>query len=304
MRIIKFLFSGLIITLIVGVVTFFIARESLLVWTLADLRTSLSTLRQIEKNPRAYALECRQKGTTVETDVIDKLQLRFISPTEYVLEVVCTQFSLDPIVLQTKELPRFVTKLPGNTGIIWGDSPSAIGLSVFGRSRAIIVEKEEILYSPINEGFSYGVGPVSSCRAYGFYCCNQDTQLGKGDQFNGVSDCPLTCYSQCVTRPIVLSFTSDPYMDINTRVTQVKSGETVTFSYVVNANSADENFQVVLETGDGANYTSHQESGMFEHSYSCQANKCSYAANLKVVNSDGIESAKLTINSIRIEVSN
>lgn len=304
MRIIKFLFSGFVVTAIVALVAFFIARESLLVWALADLKTSISVLRQIEKNPRAYALECRQKGTTVETDVIDKLQLRFISPTEYVLEVVCTQFSLDPIILQTKQLPQFVTKLPGNTGLIWGDSPSAIGISVLGRSRAIIIEQKEVLYSPIDENFSYGVGPISSCRAYGFYCCNQDTQLGKGDQYNGVSDCPLSCYSQCLTRPIVLSFTSDPYMDINTRITQAKTGEMVTFSYVVNANSSLDDYQVILETGDGNSYNAKKESGIFEHRYDCQAGKCSYEALLKVVNSDGIESARLTINSIRVEVSN
>lgn len=302
MRIIKFLLGGLVFAAIGSAIVFFAGREMLMVWSMAQMRTSISILKQIDKNPRAYALQCRQKGVTVETDVIDKLQLRFISDNEYVVEVVCAQFSLDPIIIERKTLPQFVTKLPGNTGIIWGDAPSGVGLFVLGRERAVVVEEGEIFYTPIIEDFRYGVGPLSTCQAYGFECCHTDIQIGQGDQFNGVSDCPDTCHSQCVNRPVVLSFTSDPFMDIKTRITTVQSGDQVTFSYVVDNNEEGQPAQVELVTGDGQSYNSDQSSGSFTHSYKCATGNCSYRAVLSLINSVGIESAVLPINTINIRV--
>lgn len=304
MRILKFMSAALFIALIIGGIGFLIARESMLIYAVAQIRTSISILKQIEKNPKAYALQCRQMGVSVETDVIDKLQLRFVSPTEYVVEVVCAQFSLDPIVIERRSLPKFVLKLPGSSGIIWGNSPSALGISVFGRKRAVVVENKEIFYSDVGENFIYGMSPVSSCQAYGFSCCQKETQIGQGSLFNGVSDCPATCYSQCVSRPMVLSFASDPFMDFETRVATVQKGEIVTFSYVAQANSDDEIGTIELSTGDGQKYTATEMVGSFTHSYQCLSVSCTYQATIRLVNSMGIESALLPINIITIKVSN
>lgn len=285
-------------------ISFLVGREIFLVLGVTQIRTSLSLLRQIDKNPKAYGQQCRQKGVTVDSDVLSSLQLRFISSNEYVVEVVCSQFSMDPIVIETKKLPQFVKKLPGNTGIVWGESASGIGLEVFGRKRAIVVEKQEIFYSPVDDRLSYGVGPSSSCQAYGFQCCQLETQLGLGDQYNGVNDCPLTCFSSCQSRPLVLSFTSDPFIDLETRVTTIGSGDSVTFSYVVNPFVADNIATVELDTGDGQTFQSTQLTGTFDHTYECQNMPCRYPARIKVVNSAGVESADLSVNNILIEVNN
>lgn len=304
MRILKFIVVGLLILALVGGVGVIIGREALLVFSVAQIRTSISTLRQIEKNPKAYALECRQKGVSVETDVIEKLQLRFISPTEYVLEVVCAQFSLDPIVIEKKSLPQFVVKLPGSSGIIWGDAPSAVGLSVFGRNRAVVVESKEIFYTNITDDFFYGVSPISSCQAYGFLCCQKENQIGQGSLFNGVSDCPSSCYSECISRPMILSFNSDPFMDFQTRTTKVKADEMITFSYVAQTNGIDDNGVIELSTGDGQKYTSSEMNGTFTHNYQCPSSTCNFQATIRVVNGQGIESALLPINIISVNVLN
>ncbi len=300
MRILKFLLSSLIVIAIVSGLGFLLAREALLIWGVARVRTSLSKIKSISKNPTNYARQCRQMGADPGQTLIYAYQLRFTSDKSYVTEVVCEQFQNNPIQVESNTLPFFIKKLPGSSGIIWGDSISGIALEVWGRKRAIIVEKEEILYENYDDSSFLGVSPLSSCVGFGFNCCNTQSSQGVGEQYTGVNDCPKTCFSGCSPRPILLSFISDPFPDIETKIARVGAGETVVFNYVLDDQGVDGN-TVVIDFGDGQSQSSDQISGFFEHVYSCTGS-CSYVAKIDIKNSNGVSAADTPVNQIRIQV--
>lgn len=295
MRVIKFFFRSVVILTMVGAVVGLGAREILLSLGVSQIKSSLSSMRKANAQ-RSYLEACRQKGSGSPTSTI---QLRFISDTEYLYEVVCGQFSLDPIVIETKNLPFLVQKKPGSSGIIWGNNLSGITLEIFGRSKSIWVESEDIFQS--SEMVELGFGPISSCSGYGFNCCQIASQAGTGEQLQGVNDCPRSCFSACMSRPVLLSLSSQPFADRNTRILTVKSGELVDFSYVVDKGEA-ESIQVTLEYGDGEKDLFTQTNDQSNHSYLCQTVRCEYLLKLSVVDNNGVEASDSQLNRMRIVV--
>ncbi len=301
MRIIKFLLASAVALLIFGGIGLFLGREALLLWGVTQIKTDLARLQGISHNYGDYARQCRQKGSVLETNLIESYQLRFISPTDYVLEVVCAEFRLDPIVVASKSLPPYVRKLPGNAGILWGNAPSGIVVDAFGRRRTIVVEQEQMFFEGFDETASLGVGPVSSCAGYGFSCCQEETESGTGDQYVGVTDCPRSCYSECVKKPVILSFTSDPFMDPKTRTTTISSGEEVLFSYVIDSQGG-EGHTVTVDFGDGEDQTLTELSSTATHQYRCTTGRCRYTARLLVTDNQGIQSAETALSKIQVAV--
>lgn len=300
MRILKFLLTSILIVAILGGVGFLVTREALLIWGVAKLRTSLSQLKQIDRNRDNYISECRKQGAELNENIISRLQLRFVSDREFVLEVICAQFQLSPILVGEVSLPPFVTKVPGSSGVIWGDDQSGVVLSVWGRQRAVIVEQRELIYETPKESLSFSNGPTTSCQGYGFVCCQEETSQGTGDQYTGVTDCPRSCYSACVSRPVVLSFVSDPFMDPQTRVASISSGETVTFTYVVDSQKPLSEVRIVY--GDGQTEAAAESDGSFTHTYLCNSGACQNEVFLTATDVTGATAVLTPVSKISIQV--
>ncbi|HYD34560.1 MAG TPA: hypothetical protein VD999_00675 [Vitreimonas sp.] len=304
MRVLQTIFISLLFLAVAAGVGFLVAREAFLIWGVATVRESVTQMRRISVNSGIYLQQCKEKGISdLNQEIIGSIQLRFESSNTYVIEVVCAQFPLSPITVTTKKLPMFVTKIPGAAGIIWGENRSGVGLTVWGRSRAIVVENREVTYQPIsaNEPGELGFSPVSSCSGYGFTCCALDNSLGQGNQLTGVSDCPRSCYQQCQVRPQVLSVTTQPFYDPATRQVIVAAGESLEINYVVDTLS-QELKEVTVEYGDGTSETFTTKTGTANHTYSCFEAKCEFQASVKVTDRTGTESPLTHLSSVKVVV--
>ena len=299
MRIIKFIFKSIILLAIVGGVGFLLAREILLFIGVSKIKSSLSSLRSIAVQ-KSYFTQCREKGSVfIDGDDPATMQLRFISSTEYVVEVLCSQFSIDPILVEQEELPRFVSKVAGGSGIIWGDARSGITLESFGRQKIVAVEGRIVITPPV--GSELGIGPVTSCSGYGFSCCKSESEQGVGQQFTSSVDCPKSCYSSCVSRPVILAFNTQPAMDLQRRLAIISSGETVTFSFVIDP-GLDNSVSAKLDYGDGQQAIFYGDKQIANHTYQCSQQECLHEVKLTVENDKGVSAADLPIMNMSVLV--
>lgn len=296
MRIIRFLLLSLGVLLIVSGLSFLLTREILLQWGVSQVQSSLSQLRQVSKNAGKYIQDCQKKGVIdPNKPAISSLHIRFTSDSDYVLEAVCAQFSLEPLVISQAKLPPFVNKVPGQSGIIWGEDLSGIRLAIWGRSRTVAVENLSV-EEPSN-GQELGEGPVTTCSGYGMQCCPLDSSLGEGDQIVTATDCPKSCYSRCQTRPQVLSFASQPFFDVETRQLKIAPGDSVDLISVVEW--AGEPGVITLDFGDGEQIQTTESRDAHSHTYRCFQAVCTYTARVSVKNGAGLESASLRTSSTR-----
>ncbi|NCQ66109.1 MAG: hypothetical protein COZ34_04595 [Candidatus Pacebacteria bacterium CG_4_10_14_3_um_filter_34_15] len=317
MRIIKLLFSAIIIFLLITVTGFFIARESLLFWGTSKIKNSLRTLT-LSKSRDSFISQCKQLGSTfVNGEDLVTYRLRFLSSNEYLLEAVCSQFSFDPILIEQVVLPNFVTKVPGTSGFILGSRPNGIELQVFSeeiskisdaikidltglsRKQALIADNGVIISD--GEDRFIGGGPVTSCNGYGYECCQDVSQTGIGDKITGLVDCEKSCYSACATRPVVLSFNSNPLFDPQARSLEITNEATVEFTYVADAGKAT-TVGGVLDFGDGKKLPISGLAGQSSHTYSCARASCEYTVRLVLEDNWGVESAETNISKIKIIV--
>lgn len=318
MRVIKFLFSSFLVLAVIAGGAFLITREVLLQWALSTVRQSLGVLRQDSVHAGAFFLDCQKKGGVVSDTqpLISAFQLRFTSSTEYVLEVVCAQFPSDPILVSSHQLPMFVTKIPGQAGILWGNERSGIGLQVWGRSRAILASDREVQYETASKQLGgLGVGPAAACQGYGFMCCPSDSSVGVGEQIGSATDCPKTCYQSCAYRPVVLSLVTQPFFDPKLRVLSVAEGESVEFSYVLDVIKT-KGATGTLDFGDGEQVPLSIPRGQATHTYSCSNSaggsgaamtgssqgRCQFTAQILLQDGAGVEIADTPVRSVRIVV--
>ena len=299
MRIIKFIFKSIIFIVIIGGGGFLLAREILLFTGISQIKSSLSILRSASVQ-KSYFAKCKEKGAVfIEGSDPAVMQLRFISSNEYVLEMLCSGLSIDPILLDQKQLPKFVNKIVGNSGIIWGDAKSGITLEVFNRQKSVGVDGRFIvIFNPNSE---LGMGPITSCTGYGFSCCKFESEQGVGQQLNNSTDCPKSCYSSCVNRPVVLAFNTQPVLDLQKRLVVIPSGESIAFSFVIDSGSTDL-VSVKLDYGDGQEDMFYTDKQMTTHTYQCFEQECLRQVKLTVENDLGISAANLPIMDMTVLV--
>ena len=299
MRIIKFIFKSVLSTAILVSVGFLLAREILMFMGVSKVKSSLSTLRSASVQ-KSYFTKCKEKGSVfIDGDDPAVMQLRFVSDNEYVLEVLCSQFSIDPILLERVQLPMFIKKVAGQTGIIWGDTRSGIALEAFKKQRSIGVEDRVI--TSFSTDSELGVGPITSCAGYGFSCCRYESEQGSGEQFSGSLDCPKTCFSSCEDRPIILSFNTQPFLNLKDRSVTINNGESITFSFVIDYGLTD-SVAVEVNYGDGQVDSFYKDSQTFTHDYQCSKKECSYSVKLSAKNSQGISAVDLPIMNMLVLV--
>lgn len=317
MRILAFFAKFTFIVFLAAGTGFLIAREVLLRMAANTVESSVSELLLISQRGSSSA-SCLTKGITINPSTGGPvLQLRFISDTEYVLEVNCVENSLDPVLLKQNVLPPFVTKTQGGSGFTLQPKQSAVELTVFAeledfvaqwlfveptfisRSTTIAATNGRVVedYSPLD----YDNGPVTSCTGYGYFCCDIVSQKGVGASITGLTGCEKSCYSQCVSRPLVLSFTTSPFYDFKTRSLTVRQGETVEFAYVSDPGKGN-TVTAMISFGDGDTQEVTADSGSALHKYACAEARCEYTAKLKLVDNWGVESAETGISAVTIIV--
>lgn len=302
MRILSFLFKSFIVLTILGVAGFFIGRELLLYSGTAQLRNATVQLRQVAQNRSPYIVECQKRGATdLTVDVIEKIQLRFSDSRAYSVEVLCRHLSLDPIIVSEHTLPLFVTKVPGTSGLVWDSGMNAVGLELWGRTKTFVLEGTDFSSTNAEANVLLASGPITTCEGYGYSCCGSESAEGVGNQITIAQDCPRTCYQQCVSRPVVLSFSTDPYFDITTRLLEISPEQEVTFSYVADFGGSTK-ATVIIDFGDGNQQEFDTTQGTTTHAYSCTKRGCQYSAQLKIVNNEKVESVPTTISQVQINV--
>lgn len=297
MRIIKFIFRSILTLLLLSGIAFLVAREVLLFMGVSKIKSSLSTLRRASIS-KSYFKKCRELGAFFDSGDETVLQLRFISPQEYLSEILCSHASINPIVIGREKLPMFVTKADLDSGIVWGNGRSAVTLEIFGRHRAVGVEEQAITTFSSSAG-SYG--PVTSCQGYGYQCCQPESEQGVGKVLATAVDCPRACYQTCERRPVVLSFNTQPVMKRDKREVNISSGESVDFSYVVDGGFAKQ-VNVKLNYGDGQLDTFATDKKVVSHTYHCTQVACVYEVSLSVEDDKHIQAADLPVMHLRVKV--
>ena len=311
-----FLSVSLFFLLVLGV-GFYFTREYLLYRGVENFKKSVLVVRKNNTGSSACAAKAPDLlgVNTSGADIIT--QLRFTSSSEYVAEVLCPGYSFDPIILDSKELDTYVTKVAGASGIVLGPERTGIELAVFEELQNRInsalntnfqfIQKNSTVVMEDNQfvvllpGEDLGTGPATSCEGYGFQCCQSDSQVGVGEPLLGTATCEKSCYSSCVRRPIVLSMNTNPFFDVQTRTLTVNSGESVDFGYVVDT-GASETVQVVMNYGDGVTEDSIETSATLSHIYNCPTDFCEYQASLVASDSWGITSADTQVSRLQVRV--
>jgi hypothetical protein len=280
---------------------FFITREFLLTMGTSAMKNSLKQVATVSKNSGIYAAECRKKGIIeLDESSIKTIQLRFTSDTEYQIEVICRQFSLDPIIVDNGQLPKFIKKTDGYSGVVWGEDLSGVAIESFGKVKSVYVEDFSIYLGNLVD-VEGSIGPLTSCEGHGFDCCSIDTTIGKGEKLTKVSDCPQNCYESCVRRPVVLSVSTQPFFDLKTRVLTVASGDDVVVAYVIDpADSKD--LDVKIDFGDGEAAHMSEFNGDTLHKYNCNKQSCKYNLEVTAVNEKGTEAARTSITRVTVIV--
>lgn len=304
--------------LVVGITGFFLTREYFLYQGVENFKKSVLVLQRTQKEAASLCQAKIPDLLNVNTaDQTSKLQIRFTSSKDYVLEVLCPTFQFAPVVVQEKSLDMFVTKTPGASGIVLGPDRTGVELVVFERlqkevnellgtnfpyiskSKPVVLEGNNFIQ--ITPAEDLGSGPIASCEGFGYQCCQPETHIGVGDKLDGLPACETTCYSQCVKRPIVLTFTSNPFFDVKTKTTTVSPGETVDFSYLVDPGDSD-TIQVELNYGDGETQMMVEKNAMGSHVYNCELAECTYVAKIRATDQWGIDSADTSVSRITIKV--
>lgn len=297
MRIIRFLFTSLVFLSIFSVIGYFLVREGMLIYSVARIRTAMQTMRRISSNSGVYIEECRKKGVVEEGAAIGTIQLRFTSETDFRVEVICTYFTLSPITVEEYKLPPLAKKLAGQSGIIWGPEPSGITIDVWGRQRSIMVDNFDIVYP---EELGQVANPQTVCSGYGYSCCQEVISLGEGTQLSTATDCPRSCFSACVPRPLVLTFNAEPFYNPTDNSITISSGQEVNFGYVVKFPLSPGT--VMVSFGDGQQTESEEPQGTLNHVYECPSGSCQFKAELWAEDTTGRRSAQLPTSTITVKV--
>lgn len=226
------------------------------------------------------------------------IQLRFIDSHAYVLELLCTQFEGFPQQIGAGSLPRFVTKVPGSSGLAYMyDNPKRTEFSLrsFFSTRSFSFGSEYFADARLTRAI-----PQTSCAGYGYSCCDATIERTDGQvQREGVIDCPSGCATSCQSRPHFLSFSSDPYANYS-RVIEMDAGSfPVTFEY--NAELLGGRIaRVSISYGDGSSDESVSSQGSFSHTFLCDG-VCRYTVSITAYDAQGNSSLASDSTTLYIE---
>jgi hypothetical protein len=295
----KYSIALAIFLLVVGV----IVREGLLFWGTAQLKDALRTTEITGRVDEEYDRQCRQIGGGKSGGGLERVQLRFLDDTHYVVEVICQFFTNAPITVGEYTLPMFVKKYPGSSGFIWDSTQkNAVTLEVYMRRNTVMLEQGKIslVQGVLNTDEPIAM-PVTVCSGYGFQCCSTETQIGEDGQQPQASDCPEQCFQTCTSRPTILKLTSDPLPSTDTRTVRLGKGMPITYYYVTDSGQAS-SATTTLTLGDGQTQSFTDLEGSYTHQYQCDQPQCTYKVELTAVDATGIGSVSTAISVMTVVV--
>ncbi|MEK7458155.1 MAG: hypothetical protein AAB612_01560 [Patescibacteria group bacterium] len=296
--------------LLVGVV-FLISREGLLLWGQYTIQRDADRLRASAVNAKEYTTSCENTFPGIDSgNALSGLQIRFVDDHTYQVELVCAQHEQDPILLRTVSLPMFVTRMPGSSGLFFGVGKpihTTMELGLWGRRYRITVGDTAALQKSTQQSTTRMQYPESNCAGWGYHCCDVVTQVPDGLPVAGVAqDCRNSCYSVCKSRPLVLSFRSDPQQKTGVQgeqtVNLTADNSILAFAAIVSAPDAALQ-KVVIDFGDGSNEEFTKDQITTTHTYTCTTSAvCSFSAKIIAFDIDGLQSPDLPTNTIKIVV--
>jgi hypothetical protein len=237
-------------------------------------------------------------------------QLRFVTNTDYVIEVDCRLVDGDPLILSQNQLPRPVVKLLGSGVLLGVEEAGAVNSSVVlayqDRLRAVGFEDGTVKSWRLADISRWQANrrqqPATSCEAWGYECCDPTQSVGSGEQLSGekLLTCSKSCYESCSLRPVVIYFNSDPVMDPRNRTAVVYGdSELVQLGYQIE-DFDSEVAQVSIDFGDGEVSDGLGATGIVSHEYNCQLSECRYTATLSAVDNAGLDLAETALTSLTI----
>ena len=281
---------------------FLIGREGVLQWERYSLQKQIETIQQISRVPHDFSRYCGggTAGRIVGT------QLRFLDATRYQLELFCSEQPDQPVQIRAGSLGMGVQKTAGSSGVYLSTAEekwhSGVTLSFLGRTSTIQLGSASNSKQDLSTELGNLDRPKTSCDGFGYRCCNLNTEVIDGDVVGDLStDCPLSCASVCLSRPLVLSFNAQPSFHSQERVVRLsKSATTVEFAFT--ANDPDGFIEsAVLKFGDGEEHWFEETSaGRVSHEYTCALRTCEFTAMLELIDDQEITSPALPINEIRV----
>lgn len=298
------LFLWFLITIVFGAIgVIWVGRE---LWLFIAAQNVVNDVQSLDKvNRWKGVIDGCIVDATASGPAMDGFQLRFIDNHAYDLEVKC--LNTTPAVREKKPLPWGVAKTSGSAGFVYDlesrTFQGEITLEFLGQKRTVFLD-DEGQPKQIWGATEYRSGlPPSVCSAYGLTCCDAELQVGSGDVWSqGVLDCSDRCFSQCLQRPLLLSFQTDPPLNYETRTASLEgSSGLILFSYQYDAKESPVT-DVTVDFGDGSTQTFSSDTAKFEHEYSCRRERCQFAVEIHAKDGRGIESSTNRLSSLTVEL--
>lgn len=229
-------------------------------------------------------------------------QLRFENDTEYVIEAVCTTFLSKPAIVKTGKIIGMAQKISGYSGVkipVTQDGlDNWVVVGFLGRNWAVGYKDNKVTMMRVWDTKLIPATDSASntCSGWGYMCCSETNQQGAGlTPASGVLDCPTNCNSQCLSKPTVAVFNTDPAPEAN-RVLYLRGGQRkVTFYWKIQ--DADGQIKrVVIDFGDGNVEEFESDNHGTPHDYVCSSN-CRFQASIKAYDNDGLENTDAALAS-------
>jgi hypothetical protein len=344
MRVLKLFFTSLFILVVVGVVGGLISREVLLSIALNQLKSDIRYFSKTSTASGEFFKNCLEYSGSFDSDgSIIRNQVRFTSPSDYVLESVCIASESVRKIIKHKSLPPLVRRATGSSGLVYGQSGHGLEVAIFGRS-GIVYEEENVVFSTTkfaDLGVILNDGPATVCSGYGYLCCDENFQSGQDFYQPNALDCPRSCYASCTEKPVVLTFNSEPAAD-ETKIVTLNSGDFIEFIYTVSdingdafsndnlfgkeaetlgwldkllkilnkysdqgVTPKDEIDAVTISFGDGTSQRLLDLHGRVEHTYTCNSKSvCVYNVTIQAITKQGVLSTLDGVSKMQIQVRN
>jgi hypothetical protein len=307
----KLLTFLLISLLIMGAVAFVWGKPMVQsVTTTHQIRSALRMVANLSLEPQHF-LECQEQSTSdIFANIrypLSAYQLRFTSPTSFVIEAVCSGATSSTVQVKSGELPAGSSVLSG-TGV-------AVPIKTMPEDAQFVVRVGDVAMAyGFKDGDVYsdeshevyeiasGTQPQTTCEGVGKICCDSHKQVGFGAQNASVSDCPQTCFDSCMNRPEVTLFNSDPPATSLDRIVDLtRANSTIRISYRID--DPDNTIQSVdVDWGDGQGASDLPAKHTLDHEYACASSSCAYKVTLSAQDTTGLDLLGGRLNWLDVRV--
>lgn len=302
MRFLSLFFRLVAFLIITGLVGGLLVRETLLFVAAHNVARQAQRLTQSTRW-NEHLREC-QSGAAVTSELPFRgVQVRFLDDTTYVVEIDC--LGRAPFEVERFGLPPGVRKTTGSAGFYYDLANRTLSgeltLRLWRQQRLVYATDLQVAQQWGSTVVRSDV-PISQCAAHGLKCCSPVEYQGVGDpMIGGVLDCPGSCFGSCLSRPILLSFQTDPPADAVSRIVELSGQENlVFFGYTFDSSEASID-TVTIDYGDGTQETSAGMTGRFEKEYQCLSRQpCQFTVTLSATDSRGILAAPTRLSTLTV----